>query len=183
MNCHNQTKNSLATASALALAMLVVGPLSDTAHAGKADAFLSSLQGEWRGRGTVRISSAKKKTRVSCVIKSVLKKSSRQLVNTGRCATAQGKSRVSGTLKYSKDGEKLDGVFFSSTDGVKVTRSSGVISGNTMVLTANLLEVSIGKISKSRSTIKRFGKNKYTLSISIFENGKWSSSGSISFKK
>ena len=153
------------------------------AQAGQADRFLGSMQGKWRGSGKVQISKRSKSTPIRCSITSKLNESKRQLENSGRCATTSGKETVSGAIRYSRDGNKLTGVFLNSVGDIKITKSSGSLSGDTLTLSSTAIETGVGRVTRSRNIIKRLGARKFSMSIQVFEDGKWQNRGSITFEK
>jgi hypothetical protein len=153
------------------------------ANAGSAESFLQSMSGTWRGKGTMYISQKSKNSPVRCKITSTLDKAARKLRNKGRCATAQKKAAVSGAITYSTSSNALGGAYLRSFGDLKLTRSSGTISGNRMTLNSTFIEKGSNKLVHSRSVIKRISARKFTVTIFEKVKGTYQRRGKIAFSK
>ncbi len=171
--------NQAIIAAVLLLGVLISG---GRAAAEPPDRFLKSMAGTWRGKGTAYISEKAKKTPVRCKITSTFNAKKRQLSNKGRCATAQKKARVSGSIRYSATG-KLSGSYISAFGDTRMTGSTGSISGTTLILYSTFVDNSINKVSKIRNVIRRLSKRKFSVTIYEKTGSTYIRRGSITFTK
>lgn len=165
-----------------AFGMLIVG-FTGASSAESPAVFLKSLSGTWRGTGTIYISEKSKKSRVRCKITSTLNKAKRKLVNKGRCATTQRKSRISGSISYFASGNKLSGSYFNALGDYRVTKSSGSVTGTTLTLHTTFENRSISEISRTRNVVKRISKRKFKVTIFERVKGSYKRRGTIVFTK
>ncbi len=145
--------------------------------------FLKSLSGTWRGSGSIYVSEKSKNTPVRCKITSTLDEAKKRLINKGRCATAQKKTRVSGSIGYSSSGNKLTGSYFNALGEFVVTSNSGSISGTKMTLHTTFRNKTVSKIARTRNVVRRVSKRKFT--VVVYENvgGSYKRRGLITFTK
>lgn len=167
--------------------MLVCGIVllgqSGVARAESTQDFLKSLSGTWRGSGSVYISEKSKNAPVRCKITSTLNEQRKKLRNRGRCATAQRKTRVSGSIGYSATDKKLTGSYFNALGDFTITGSSGSLSGSTMTLITTVQKKQSGKVSRIRNVVRRVSKRKFKIAIYEKIGGSYKRRGSITFTK
>ncbi len=173
----NWTANILLPVLALMLAI----PLPASAET--SEGFMKSLSGSWRGKGTVSISKKSKITPIRCKVTSRLNQIGKTLHNKGRCATAQRKIRISGTIGYSAKGNKVSGSYLGSFGDIVVTASSGVVKGNQLTLNTTFNSKSVSKVSRSRNVIRRISSRKFTVTLYEKDGGSYKYRGKITFSK
>ena len=166
-------------ARAAAIVMMCLGGAA--AHADTGSEFLKSLEGSYSGRGVARIL-GEEQSKVSCRISNSFDASASKLSMNGECAGTQGKSSVRGGVT-AKDGG-LSGTFVSPGSSMKVTRSSGSVNGQSMVLAATMFDERAGKLVKVRQIIRRTGSG-IKIAFFTFNNasGKYEDSGSLDLRR
>lgn len=164
-------------ASAMFAVFLAVSPNYAQADAGT---FLKSLEGGWRGSGVARIPGRETEERISCRVTNAYSDSSNELSINGSCATTQFKSSVQGKLSHS--GNDVTGALMGSFDGSRMTKSTGTVSGNKLVVSANFVDNATGALWRSRQVVRKTGKG-FSADFYTFENskGKYVKSGTIRF--
>jgi len=145
--------------------------------------FLKTMAGAWRGTGTAYISDKAKNAPVRCKITSTFDAAKRQLSNKGRCATAQKRSRVSGSISYSATGNKLSGSYISSFGDTKMTSSTGSIAGNTLTIYSTFVDNSVSRISRIRNVIQRVSGRKFIVTVYEKTGDSYIRRGKITFTK
>lgn len=152
-----------------------------SAHADASQEFLKSLEGSYSGRGVARIL-GEEQSKVSCRISSTFDNSASRLSMNGECAGTQGKGNVSGGVTANNG--KLSGTFVSPGSGMKVTRSSGQVNGQSMVLATTLFDERAGKLLKVRQVVRRTGSG---IEVSFFTfnegSGKYENSGGLNLRR
>jgi hypothetical protein len=146
-------------------------------------AFLKSLSGTWRGSGSVYISDKSKNSPVRCKITSTLNEAKKRLSNKGRCATAQKKTRISGSIGYESSGNKLTGSYINAIGDFAVTSSSGSISGSRLTLYTSFQNQAVSKITRTRNVVTRVSKRKFIVVLYEKVGGSYKRRGSITFTK
>lgn len=164
-------------AVALIAIVLAFSPKSAQADAGN---FLKSLEGGWRGSGAAKLPGRDTEERVSCRVTNTYNDSSSELSINGTCATTQFKSAVQGKLNHT--GNDVTGALMGSFDGAKMTKSTGSVSGNKLVVSANFVDNATGALWRSRQVVRKTGKG-FSADFYTFENskGKYVKSGTIKF--
>ena len=164
-------------ASALLAVFLAASPNSAQADAGT---FLKSLEGGWRGSGVARIPGRDTEERISCRLTNAYSNSSNELSINGTCATTQFKSSVQGKLNHS--GNDVTGALMGSFDGSRMTKSTGSVSGNKLVVSANFVDNATGALLRSRQVVRKMDKG-FSADFYTFENstGKYVKAGTIKF--
>ena len=162
---------------------LMFAGITSTAMAEQPATFLKSLSGTWRGSGSIYISKNSQKTPVRCKITSTLNEAKRKLINKGRCATAQRKTRISGSIGYLATGNQLTGSYINALGDYTVTQSSGMVKGRIMTLHTTFNNRSVSKISRTRNVVKRVSKRKFTVTVYEKIDGSFKRRGSITFTK
>lgn len=157
--------------------MALAGPSPAAADAGS---FLLSIEGAWKGRGTARIPGRENEERISCKVDNRYEEKSAALEITGNCATTQSKSSVSGRLSHS--GDEVTGSLMGTFEGATITRSSGKLSGNRLVVSTNFLDNATGNLTRSRQVIRKTGSG-FEAEFYTYSNKqrKFVKAGSIAF--
>lgn len=166
---------SLAIAIMASFAFAV--PVSANADPGS---FLKSLEGEWRGSGLYRFEGRRTDERIRCRVTNTYDAATQRLSLTGSCATAQLKNSVEGYL--TEDGGKVSGALLGTLDGSRMTKSTGSVKGNQLVVLANFVDNATGTLYRSQQVIRRTGKG-FEADFYWYDNklGKFAKSGSIDF--
>lgn len=123
-----------------------VSALADTT-----DDFLQELAGKYSGKGVAKIV-GDKRDRVICKVENIFDTAKSELSLSGNCASVKGKGAISG--KISHTGNKLKGVLISSAN-VDVTKSSGEIVDNKLVLSTYTVNKNTGNLSRIRQIITK----------------------------
>lgn len=154
----------------------------NVAHAADVSAFLQGLDGKFRGRGKATYAGGKKTVKVSCQIANKVSADKSKLKISGVCATTQGKASVKGELRFR--GSKVSGAFFSPGVRMKLTKSSGSIKGNQLVIVSYFIDTGSGALTRIKQIVKR-GKGGFSSRVLTYDNAskKYKQSGSIKFKK
>ncbi|MGI9399915.1 MAG: hypothetical protein ACR2O0_01560 [Rhizobiaceae bacterium] len=176
LNTLRQTR--LAKLAGLVIAgLLAFGPGAALADAGQ---FLKSLEGGWRGSGVAKLPGRETEERISCRVNNAYSNSSNELSVNGTCATTQFKSSVQGKLNH--DGNDVTGALMGSFDGARMTKSTGTVKGNQLVVSANFVDNATGALWRSRQIVRTTGKG-FSADFYTYENasGKYVKSGSIKF--
>jgi hypothetical protein len=155
----------------------VMWPLSVRADAG---AFLQSIEGSWRGRGTAKIPGRENAERITCQVDNQFLEADKALEISGNCATTQSKSGVSGRLSYS--GDSISGALIGNFEGSTITKSEGNYAGDELVVSTNFVDNTTGNLTRSRQVIRKTGPG-FEAEFYTFDNrqGKFVKSGSIRF--
>ncbi|MEZ5870357.1 MAG: hypothetical protein R3D32_00680 [Nitratireductor sp.] len=140
-------------AAALAVCALS-GTILDTspALADPAGDFLAQLGGSYRGRGMAKILNRDKAEPVSCKVSNVYVAEKSELEVNGECASAQGKSKVNGSITH--NGNSISGALIASVDGSTVTGSRGSLNGGELVINSNLVDNATGNLTRTRQVIR-----------------------------
>lgn len=160
------------------MASFVIGvPASAHADAG---AFLRSLEGEWRGDGFYRFEGRQTDERISCRLTNAYDAAAERLNLNGACAIAQVKNSVQGYLE--EDGNNVSGALLGTLDGSRMTKSTGSVKGNQLVVLANFLDNATSTLYRSQQIIRRTAKG-FEADFYWYDNklGKFAKSGSIEF--
>ena len=124
------------------------------------DPFLSSLVGDWIGRGKARTTPTAAEELVYCKIANRLVDGGKTLEQKGRCAVASNSGPVKGKISASGGG-RYEGTLESfSTNGVATIAGTG--KGDKLVLTANFTDRTTRKPSVAKITLVT-GDGKYRL--------------------
>jgi hypothetical protein len=164
--------------AAAVLASVALGmPASSIAGA---SSFLKSLEGNWRGTGFYRFEGRQTDEKLICRVTNTYNATNQRLDVTGDCATAQLKSSLSGYLM--EDGDKISGALMGTLDGSRLTKSTGSIKGNQLVVLANFVDNATGTLYRSQQVVRRTGKG-FEADFYWFDNklGKFAKSGTIKF--
>lgn len=154
-------------AAALAVgAAVAVAPAP--AHA-DASAFLKSLEGTWKGSGTARIPGREEAERIVCSVNNAYAAASSALNVDGDCATTQAKSTVRGQLTSS--GSSVSGSLINAIEGATLTKSSGTVRGNQLIVSSSFVDDRTGELTRSRQVIQRQG-NGFAAAFYIYDNAK-----------
>jgi len=143
-----------AAVAALALALGAV-----PAHAAD-DPLLSSLVGDWIGRGKARTSPTAAEELVYCKIANRLVDGGKTLEQKGRCALATNSGPVKGKITAAGDGHYEGSLESFSTNGVATLTGTG--KSNTLTLTANFTDRATKKPTAAKITLVA-GDGKYRL--------------------
>ncbi|MFZ1816120.1 MAG: hypothetical protein WBO55_16485 [Rhizobiaceae bacterium] len=152
------------------------------AFADEASNFLSSLAGEFKGRGKATLLSREKAEPVSCKVNNKYDGNSSALMVSGNCASTQGKSSVSGKLTH--DGASVSGQFIGNVEGSTVTGSRGTISDGQLVISSNMVDNATGNLSRTRQVIRLKGAG-FSSQFYTYDNasGKYELNGEMTFTK
>ncbi len=167
----------------LSITSILLGVSGFSAWAESPADFLKNMSGTWRGSGSIYISEKSKNSPLRCKITSVLDEVKKKLINEGKCATAQKKSRVTGSINYSDSDNKLTGSYFNALGDFVVTKSYGVVSGPVMTLHTTFLNEAIGKVSRVRNVVTQISDTEYRVDIFEKTKGTYEPRGSITFTK
>lgn len=115
--------------------------------------FLRSIEGDWRGRGSVQIPGREQADQVSCRISNEYDENAKALVLGGECATTQGKTAVKGKLSH--DGPKVTGALINALAGGTMTSSTGTLSPESLTVSANFVNDATGNLTRSRQIIRK----------------------------
>jgi hypothetical protein len=152
------------------------------AYPAKADAgaFLRGMEGSYRGSGTAKIPGRDKLENVSCRVSNSYDGNTNILAITGNCATTQAKNVVRGELKH--DGNNVTGSLIGAVDGLSLTKSSGTLNGNQLVVSSSFVSNNTGRLTRSRQIISRTGSG-FNTQFYTFDNksGSFIKAGSINF--
>lgn len=143
------------TRASLAIAMAsfeIALPASANADAGS---FLKSLEGEWRGSGFYRFEGRQTDERVSCRVTNSYDTAAHRLNLSGVCAAAQLKNSIQGYL--TENGDKVSGALLGTLDGSRMTKSTGSVKGNQLVVLASFVDNATGTLYRSQQVIRRTG--------------------------
>lgn len=165
----------------LASLALAVPVAANTATAqADAGAFLKSLEGGWRGSGVAKLPGRETEERISCRVTNDYDSNANELSINGSCATTQFKGSVSGKLNYT--GNDVTGALMGSFDGSRMTKSTGKVDGNELVVSANFVDNATGALWRSRQVVRKTGEG-FSADFFTFENakGEYVKSGSIQF--
>jgi hypothetical protein len=167
--------------ASLAIAVMTSFAISLPASA-NADpgSFLKSLEGEWRGSGLYRFEGRQTDERISCRVTNTYDAAAQRLDLSGDCATAQIKNSVKGYLK--EDGDEVSGALLGTLDGSRMTKSTGSVKGNQLVVLANFVDNATGTLYRSQQVVRRTGKG-FEADFYWYDNrlGKFAKTGSIKF--
>jgi hypothetical protein len=166
---------SLAIAIMASFVIAVVGPAN--ADAGS---FLKSLAGEWRGSGLYRFEGRQTDERISCRVTNTYNAAAQRLELNGKCATAQIKNSIQGYL--TEDGGNVSGALMGTLDGSRMTKSTGSVKGNQLVVLAYFVDNATGTLYRSQQVIRRTGKG-FEVDFYWYDNklGKFAKTGNIKF--
>jgi hypothetical protein len=145
-----------------------------------AESFLKSLEGDWRGTGFYRFEGRQTDERLICRVTNTYDATNQRLDVNGDCATAQLKNSVQGYLK--EDGDKVSGALMGTLDGSRMTKSTGSVKGNQLVVLANFVDNATGTLYRSQQVVRRTGKG-FEADFYWYDNklGKFAKSGTIKF--
>lgn len=151
------------------------------AYADTAGEFLASLEGTYAGRGEAKILGDAAE-RISCRIENDYDPDTNKLSLSGECASTKGKDRINGGV--TANGTSLSGAFVSPRSGVTVTQSSGSVDGDTMVLSASLLEEKTQSLTRVRQVISK-SETGLMVEFQTYDNasGSYESNGRIDLTK
>lgn len=164
----------LAALAAAGFASAGAGP----AHAADGASFLKELEGSWRGRGSAWLPGRKAPERVTCQVTNRYDGGS--LVVDGECASTQGKTKVSGKLTSS--GNSVSGALLNAFEGATITKSTGSIEGERLVVSSNFVNDATNQLTRTRQVVK-LGSGGFTAEFFTYDNGtgKFEPAGDISF--
>ena len=162
---------------AIVVAAAATIPASALADAGS---FLKSLEGKWSGNGYYRFEGRETDERISCRVLNEYDEAEGRLSLTGSCASAQIKNSMEGYL--ATDGDKVSGVLLGMLDGSRLTKSSGSVNGDRLVVLANFVDNATNTLYRSQQVIRRTDKG-FEADLYWFDNklGEFSKSGTIKF--
>lgn len=166
---------ALTLAAALALSLPVTPARADAA------AFLESLQGKWRGSGTVRTPRGRQ-VRARCGLTNSWADNLRRLTLSGRCASTQGARAVRGSLTASKDGDAISGSAFGSVAGARVVSTSSRYSRNRITITSRVVDTRVGRTARTRTVITG-GRSRFTANVSVDEGSGFKRAGTLTFRR
>ena len=171
-------KKLMVLLASLAMAVPAVG--SPNVARADAGAFLKSLEGGWRGSGVAKLPGRESEERISCRVTNDYDGNANELSINGTCATTQAKSTVNGKLNFS--GNEVTGALMGSFDGSRMTKSTGKVNGNELVVSANFVDNATGALWRSRQVVRKTGKG-FSADFYTYENakGEFVKSGSIQF--
>ena len=147
------------TALALAVSGLWLAVAAPSASAAD-DPLLSSLVGDWIGRGKARTSPTAAEELVYCKIANRLIDGGKTLEQKGRCALATNSGPVKGRITAAGDGHYEGSLESFSTNGVATLNGTG--KSNTLVLTASFTDRATKKPTAAKITLVA-GDGKYRL--------------------
>lgn len=153
----SRAKRSAAAGLALAAIWL---PLATTPAYPADDPFLSSLVGDWIGRGKARTTPTAAEELVYCKIANRLVDGGKTLEQKGRCAVASNSGTVKGKITAAGDGHYEGSLESFSTNGVATLTGSS--KSNTLILTASFTDRATRKPSAAKITLVA-GDGKYRL--------------------
>ncbi len=153
--------------------------LPGLARAETAESFLKGMSGTWRGSGTMHVSEKSKKSPVRCKITSTFDAKAHVLRNKGRCATAQRKAIVSGSIRFSPGSNALSGSYIRSFGDLAMTKSSGAVGGGKLVLNSTFIEKGSNRLIRTKSVIKRLSARKFVVTIFEKINGRFQWRGKV----
>lgn len=170
----------IGTALFATVMIMTIGASNPVAAMADAGSFLKSLAGSWRGSGVARFPGQKSEERISCRVTNAYDAAASELSVRGNCATTQVKSTVQGKLSHS--GNEVTGALIGSFEGAKMTKSTGTVSGNKLVVSANFIDNATGNLTRSRQIVRRTGSG-FEADFFIFDNSKdlYIKFGSIQF--
>lgn len=154
-------------ALAAAIATSLVTP--EPARADVAGAFLKSLEGSWRGRGTARIAGRGDAERVTCRVQNNYQAANLVLSVDGNCATTQAKSAVRGRLVH--NGSSVTGSLLNAIEGSTMTQSKGQVSGGKLTVSSSFVDDRTGGLTRSRQVI-RLTSNGFRADFFLYDNAK-----------
>lgn len=142
--------------------------------------FLQSLEGEWSGDGFYRFEGRQEDERVRCQVSNSYDAAERRLDVNGVCGTAQLKNPIRGSLV--QDGNKVSGAMMGALDGSRMTKSTGSIKGNQLVVRANFVDNATGALYRSQQVIHKKGDG-FEADFYWYSNklGQFTKSGTIRF--
>jgi hypothetical protein len=153
-------------ATFMTMTIWACNPVAAMADAGS---FLKSLSGSWRGGGVARFPGRESEERISCRITNAYDAAASELSVRGDCATTQMKSAVQGKLNHS--GNEVTGALIGSFEGSRMTKSTGTVSGNRLVVSANFIDNATGNLTRSRQIVRLTGKG-FEADFYLFDNAK-----------
>jgi hypothetical protein len=162
--------------------LLVAATFSPHAAMADAGAFLQSIEGSWRGRGTAMIPGRRNAERVICQLENAFLATDSALEINGNCATTQSKSSVSGRITFS--GDSVSGSIIGNMDGATITKSEGSFSDDELVVSTNFLNNATGDLTRSRQVLRKTEPG-FEAEFYTFDNrqGKFLKTGSIRFSR
>ena len=142
--------------------------------------FLKSLEGNWSGDGLYRFEGRRTDERVSCRVTNTYDESAQRLNLAGSCATAQLKNSIQGYL--SGEGGKVSGALLGTLDGSRMTKSTGSVKGNQLVVQASFVDNATGTLYRSQQVVRRTQQG-YEADFYWYDNKlqKFTKSGTIEF--
>ncbi|MCO5132818.1 MAG: hypothetical protein M9908_00375 [Phyllobacteriaceae bacterium] len=175
-------KTILLAAAVCAGAFSVVIPVAvPAARAETAAEFLKSLEGNYSGRGNAVVI-GEETTKISCKLANSFDASAKALKVNGNCASTKGKGVVNGKVVVS--GNQLSGSFVSTRQNVRVTKTSGQLSGKTMVLSSNMMNDKTGQLIRVQQHVSRTGNGiKAVFYAFDSKTQKYKPAGSINLKR
>jgi len=168
----------------LAILVLAGAGLGASPRPARADGlamqFLKSLEGNFRGKGTVKFYGRDSAERVICKLSNHYDGAAGALVVAGDCASTQAKSPVDGRI--SANGDKVSGMFISSVGGTTITKSYGSVSAGRMVITTNLVDNATGNLTRIMQVMRRSAKG-FDAEFYTFSNasGRFERTGTMQF--
>ena len=146
------------------------------------NALFTNLDGEFKGKGSAIVSSDGKKTRILCNVKNVYNASTGKLAMTGKCASAKGSRKVNGAIFHK--GNTLTGTYMAMRSGIKMTKSSGQASGNTLTISSTFFDEQLGKLIRIRQVIK-VSDGGFVADVFAYDNKskKYKAAGNFNFKR
>ncbi|MEM7361052.1 MAG: hypothetical protein AAF431_18315 [Pseudomonadota bacterium] len=161
------------------LILWAIGLTPPTALAnGAAQAYVTALQGKWKGGGIVTTDKKNKKVKLRCSTTNTLNFESRTLTMKGRCASSIGSKPMVGQIQYSADGESFDSV--SLTIAGRGGEGEVSLQGNTLTL-SHTEESETGEIKHSRNLITE-KQGQYSIDLQSEIEGEYVSRGVLTFK-
>lgn len=145
--------------------------------------FLAAFAGNWRGSGEARSNPRSAPMRISCRLTAVFDSVQSILSNTGRCGTTKGSREVSGRLLAT--GGDLKGEFISGVDTSRLQRQRMSLSGNALVVEAEMDNEQGGKVHRLRTVLTKPSGGSFVVQNQFYdwETSAWVSGGEIAFKK
>ncbi len=140
------------TMQIILIGLALSGPLDVAAAApGNAGDFLEAMAGSFRGRGSAVFPGSNRPERIVCQVANRYDGDARSLVVNGECATAQGKSAVSGEMRHA--GAGVSGSLLGNFDGSTITRSSGTVNNGALTVQTSFVDDATGNLTETRQVM------------------------------
>ncbi|PLX37472.1 MAG: hypothetical protein C0606_03985 [Hyphomicrobiales bacterium] len=164
-------------------ALSAAAPVPASADAGTD--FLAAISGSFKGRGVVRESADKAPENVICQLTSTLARDGTLLKNSGKCAGAQAKIKVAGSLGYLANTGQLTGSLLTTGSQDGTTKSTGKPTGSGATFTTVTFDNRQTVIARGKVTITLKGKSSYRLVVSVTEvsSGKTFTAADFTFNR